>query len=241
MKPIIGLIARTSTDEDGDKLICMWEKTRLAVVKKGGVPLILTPNQAIVYEDTKPKEAPALTSEEISDIKRLVDMCDAILLPGGYKWFEFDGVVYDYALSKNMPILGICAGMQMMCRYDTDKTDVAEDTTVKNETEINHHQREVKYVHKVSIYPGSKLYKIIGSNLIDVNSKHNYHVDHVRNLLISSYSEDGLIESVEDPNKNFVIGVQWHPETMIDYDENANKIMDKFIEEAENYSRVKKM
>lgn len=240
MKPIIGIVARTAIDDDGDKLICVWEKTRRAIIKKGGFPFLILPNQDVEYESVKPSETPRLTDEEKSELKSVVDMCDALLIPGGYKWYEYDEVVYNYALEKNMPILGICAGMQMMSRIDNDKYAVAEDTTVLNNTDINHHQREAKYVHKVKINDNSKLYKIVNKDIIDVNSKHNYHVDKVTSLNISAYSEDGLIEAVEIPDKDFVIGVQWHPETMLEYDEYANRLFDEFINKAKAYHLDKK-
>ena len=161
-------------------------------------------------------------------------MCDGLLIPGGYKWYEFDEFIYNYALEKNIPILGICVGMQMMCRIDQNRNSVCEDTTIKNNTKINHNQRDKKYVHSVSIVDNTKLSKIINKNKIEVNSKHNYHVDRIVNLKISAYSFDGLIEAVEYENKKFVIGVQWHPETMLDYDDDANKIFDEFINKCKN-------
>ena len=42
----------------------------------------------------------------------------------------------NYALEKNIPILGICVGMQMMCRIDQNRNSVCEDTTIKNNTKI---------------------------------------------------------------------------------------------------------
>ena len=75
------------------------------------------------------------------------------------------------------------------------------------------------------------LSKIINQDIIDVNSQHRYHITKVNNFKVSAYSEDGLIEAIELPNKKFVMGVQWHPEKMIKYDEYANKIFEKFISE----------
>lgn len=237
MKPVIGMIGRPDSASDDDKVICIWEKTRRAIVKKAGIPFLILPNQDIEYETTRPKDVPRLTEEEKNNLKRMVDICDGLLIPGGYKWFEYDEVIYRYAFEKNIPILGICAGMQMMCCMDVNDKEVAYDTTELNETEINHHQRETKYVHKVQIQDNTKLKKIIGENEIKVNSKHNYHVKKVNKLKISAYSEDGLIEGVEYPDKEFVIGVQWHPETMLDYDEYANKLFDEFIESAKKVKR----
>lgn len=234
MKPIIGVIGRPDMASDDDKVVCIWEGTRRAIVKKQGIPFMILPNQDVEYETLRPKDTPRLTCDEKEDLKRLVDMCDGLLIPGGYKWYEFDEFIYNYALEKNISILGICAGMQMMCRIDKDKNDICEDNTVRNNTLINHHQREKQYVHYVNIIEGTLLSKIIGENKIKVNSKHNYHVENIVDLKISAYSEDGLIEAIEYENKKFVIGVQWHPETMLEYDENANKIFDEFMNKCRN-------
>ncbi len=235
MKPIIGIVARTTSDSDHDNLVGMFEKIRIGVIKKGGIPLLITPPQLLEYENVRPKEVPRLTSEEQSDLKVLIDLCDGIIFPGGYKWYEYDEFVYDHAYHKKMPILGICAGMQMIGKMDVIKDDYALDITVKNETKLNHHQRERDYVHNVHILEHTLLRKIVGSETIKVNSRHNYHINNVNDFIVSAYSDDGLIEAIEDPHVDqFVLGVQWHPETMIDYDENANKIFDYFMNETLN-------
>ena len=64
-----------------------------------------------------------------------------------------------------------------------------------------------------------------------VNSFHNYHIIENNNLKISSRSSDGIFESIEVPNKKFIIGIQWHPEISYDFDDNSRKIIDSFIEE----------
>ena len=116
-------------------------------------------------------------------------------------------------------------GMQLMANIDNK-----ENCIVANETEINHRQSNTNYVHKVKIKKNTLLNSIIKKNKINVNSCHNYHVSKVNKFIISSYSEDGIIESIELPEKKFVLGVQWHPEKMTSYDLEANKIIDSFID-----------
>jgi len=231
-KPIIGMIGRPDVASDEDRVICIWEGARRSIVKKGGIPILLLPNQDIQYEDYRPRDVERLSEEQKEELKRVVELCDGLLIPGGYKWYEYDEFIYNYALELDIPVLGICAGMQMMGRIDINKNDVALDTTVRNDTNIEHHQRGKKYVHTIDIMDGTKLKKIINKDRIKVNSKHNYHITRTNQFVVSAYSEDGIIEAIEDPNRKFVIGVQWHPETMLEYDENANKIFDEFIKTA---------
>lgn len=232
-KPIIGVIARTDVDEDGDYLLCIYEKVRRAIIKKGGIPFLIMPIQDINYDEITPGQIPRLTEEEKQDLYSQVDLCDGIFIPGGYKWYEFDAVIYRYAFNKNMPILGLCAGMQMMARVDNDITlNIIE----KNTTLLNHHKRRVKYVHSVNIDENTKLFDIVKKKTIQVNSKHNFHIIKTGKFKISAYSDDGLIEGIEHPDKDFVIGLQWHPETMLAYDDSANKIFDSFIEKCVEYN-----
>lgn len=89
------------------------------------------------------------------------------------------------------------------------------------------HNSEKDYVHDVTINKNSMLYKILGEERIKVNSRHNKCVPSTK-LDISAYSEDGIIEGIEDKTKKFFIGVQWHPETLME-DRYSNKLFDHFI------------
>ena len=133
-----------------------------------------------------------------------------------------------------MPVLGICKGMQLLASIDNGK----ECNQLIN-TSIEHRQKGKRYVHRLHIIDETLLSSIITEENILVNSKHRYHVTKTNKFKVSAYSEDGLIEAIEMPNKKFVLGVQWHPEKMYYYDENADKIFKRFVKEVNNYSKVK--
>ncbi len=238
-KPIIGIVGRVDYASDNDCVICIWEEIRNCIVLKGAIPLLILPTQIKSYKNQAPSNLPSLTTREKQDIIRIIDLCDAILFAGGYQWYSYDAFIYHYACMHDIPILGICLGMQMMATLDLNTKEVPKDDTMLNQTHLNHHQREKRYVHSVEIQEDSLLHEIVGMKKLQVNSKHRYHVEKVKGLMISAYSEDGLIEAVEDKSKRFLLGIQWHPETMISYDVCANRIIEAFIKAASAYAQEK--
>ena len=94
--------------------------------------------------------------------------------------------------------------------------------------DIKNHKKILKYAHEVKIKKESKLYNIFKTDIIKVNSRHKSIVKYT-NLDVVGISNDGYIEALESKNKKFFIGVQWHPESMIDYDEKQNNLFKYFI------------
>jgi len=227
-KPIIGIVGRYDITTEDYNVMCCYENIRRSVIKKGGIPILILPNQDIDYESISSHDIDKLTIEQKNDLIRIIDMCNGILMPGSYRLFEYDKFIYEYSLNKNIPILGICGGMQLMALVDNPLSR-SNEIIVKNNTKINHFQRGEKYVHKINITKDSLLYKILNKEEIEVNSRHNYHIEKTKDLKISAYSEDGLVEAIEYSNKKFVLGIEWHPESMLEYDENSNKIFEEFI------------
>lgn len=80
----------------------------------------------------------------------------------------------------------------------------------------------------MKIEKNSKLYKILGEEKIEVNSKHRKCIKETR-LDYVAYSEDGIIEALEDKTKKFFIGVQWHPESLLS-DKYSSRLFDAFVE-----------
>lgn len=148
-----------------------------------------------------------------------VKLCDGIILQGGTDFDDEDIKFVKYLYDNNVPTLGICLGMQMMAYMKNGQMEYTGDNT---------HLSNLVYAHNININNKSKLYEILGTDRILVNSRHIEKIVST-NLFISSYSDDNIIESIEDSNKLFFIGVQWHPESIIDKDIYSNLLIDSFL------------
>ena len=142
---------------------------------------------------------------------------------------EFELLICKKALEMNIPILGICRGIQVL-NVAAGGTIIQNISTVK-ET-IKHSQDAPKYypTHKINILKNSIINKIFDATSISVNSFHKQSVgDIAPNFVATSYSSDGLIESIEHTKNIFAIGVQWHPECMFKKHEKQLELFNMFI------------
>lgn len=139
---------------------------------------------------------------EFNKIKNIIDLCDGFILQGGSNYYDIDILITKYLYENNIPTLGICLGMQTMAM-----------TFNGTISEINNHNRKNKYVHYIKINENSKLYNIIKKDKIFVNSRHN---SYIVNTDLDVSATNNIIEAIEDKNKKFFIGVQWHPESIMD-------------------------
>ncbi len=225
IKPIIGIVGRLYSGDDN--IICV-EEIRLAVIKMGGIPLLILPLDNIDISKKSPCNEPFYSEEEIKDLENILNLCDGFVLPGGDTWYCLDEIVIDYAVKWDKPLLGICLGMQVLSKVLGKDERIAYDNTIKNNTFINHLEPNKDYAHSVIIDNDSKLYSIINEEKIWVNSRHSYHVPKLDYTLVSARSSDGLIEGVELKDKKFIIGVQWHPESNLE-DKYSKKLFRAFF------------
>lgn len=144
-----------------------------------------------------------------------------ILLPGGDDVGKLDFLLIDYALKNKIKLLGICQGMQSMALFGSSDSLIS--------IGDNRHYLKDKYCHRVELEKDSILYDLFGEESFMVNSYHYQTVLDSYNFMITGRSSDGLIEVIEGNLGIFQVGVQWHPERMLDYDENSYKLISKFI------------
>jgi putative glutamine amidotransferase len=191
-----------------------------AVERAGGLPVALPP----------------LESENVD---QLLDKLSGLLLTGGPDLdpacygaephpelgpIDHDVDVFEIELCRQadrrgLPILGICRGTQVLnvarqgslIQHLPDFTDGA----------IEHRQKEPgdQTTHEVRVAPDSGLAQTTGGGPVDVNSFHHQAIDRLGlGLRPVAWAEDGVIEAVEGEQDDgrFVLGVQWHAETLVE-------------------------
>lgn len=187
-----------------------------AVQKAGGDPLLL------------PHVDPARAASYLSILDGLViaggdfdippDYYGQVARPGLGKLLAersaFERALTEAALAQDMPVLGVCGGMQLMnvVLGGTLHQDLAERPNTGVHVQP-HDKREP--AHAVDVASGSLLARLTGASRLQVNSTHHQIVHGLgRNVVATGIAEDGVIEAIESGGHGFALGVQWHPEVL---------------------------
>ncbi|MBB4265587.1 gamma-glutamyl-gamma-aminobutyrate hydrolase family protein [Roseospira visakhapatnamensis] len=219
--PVIGI---TADAEDGGGYSALpWYALRqnyaAVVTAAGGVPLIL------------PHE-PAATDHYLG-------LIDGLMVTGGA--FDVDPVLFgaearhdsvtlktartDFelailrgALGRDMPVLGICGGQQLLAVALGGALIQHIPDAVPHALAHEQPNPRTEPGHTVTIAPDTLLARIAGAATAAVNSAHHQAVAAVpAPVIVNAWTEDdGVIEGIEDPTRRFCLGVQWHPEYAID-------------------------
>lgn len=198
-----------------------------AVLSAGGIPLILP------YAD--------------SDAPRLAGIIDGLVVSGSgghinpteygedamsglelihRNRFAFERNMILEAQKQHVPILGICGGMQML--------NVVFGGSLIQDLGDKHMQKEPssKATHKVLLENESWLSRLLRQKKIFTNTHHTQSVKNIAaGFQLNASTKDGVIEGIEsiDMNSRFILGLQWHPETL----EIEDNILPAFVKEAE--------
>lgn len=167
--------------------------------------------------------------EETLRVITEINKCSGIIIQGGPDLSQTYIDIASYCHKLNIPIFGICLGMQAMSINNFNQ--ISEDILNRED-------------HEIIINKDTMLYEIIKKDKITVNSFHLNIVENTSHkissttLLKTNYIHDKkiinyAIESIEDPTKNFYLATQWHPE----YIEEHDKIFQAFFETSKKLSK----
>jgi putative glutamine amidotransferase len=141
------------------------------------------------------------------------------------------------AYQRNIPVLGICAGMQEM-NVALGGTLTSNLKKTFNITTEHRNENREKIQHKVTIEPNTQLYHIVKNAKFGVNSNHREGLKEVSPVLnINARATDGVVEGIEAPKKQFFIGVMWHPEFQLNKEE--EKLWQAFLDAATKYQATR--
>jgi putative glutamine amidotransferase len=232
-KPVIGITGayvKHTAHMEGLYVHHDYHKT---VAATGGLPIIL------------PYINPEIAIE-------MLPLCDGIILSGGE---DVDPIFYGsephqhigptikqrdaveiaitkYAIEHRIPVLAICRGMQILnvALGGTLMQDIP--SQVKEPLQHSQLIERGQDCHWVTIEKESKLYQVLGEERVRVNSLHHQAINTVANeLKVVAKASDGIVEAVEYIGSSFVIGVQWHPESMASWDPIMKKLFLEFIQQ----------
>ena len=228
MKPIIGVLATNCEGTQSNYI--------QAIERAGGCPVVLS------------------KVKNLSTIKSIIQAIDGIVFTGGtdinpLNYEEMPHTIlesidpardnFELSLVKSIlsdtdiPVLGICRGMQIL--NIVSGGTLYQDLLSQNATEFNHSLTDVfprdELSHIVNITNPSKLYDVFQVDKIAVNSFHHQGIKTVgESFEATMISEDNIIEAIEMKGDRFVVGVQWHPELLVEKHPEYLKLFTSFLE-----------
>ncbi|MGZ8239580.1 MAG: gamma-glutamyl-gamma-aminobutyrate hydrolase family protein [Methylobacter sp.] len=202
LRPLIGV---TGPSKGGDRA---WYFTRYAIIWAGGLPLRLTPRNFHLHEGLDgivigggDDVYPALYESEVLPKTRYDKERDM-----------FELLYIEKALKKDIPILAICRGEQLLNTY-------LGGTLHQNLRKLRRYTRNrwtVLPVKTLLVESDSRLEELLGTSRCKINSLHSQAIDQLgEGLRVVGRDLDNIVQAVEDPSRLFLMGVQWHPEYLL--------------------------
>ena len=212
-RPIIGITGNYDTGK-----CTLLEGYYRSVLEVGGTPLIIPPCDDTDMMVSLLDRVDALILSGGGDINPLYLSEEPLRELGGINpardWHEL--MLVRLAANRQIPILGICRGIQVMTAALGGK--LYQDIYREASATLKHSQDTERHVcsHTVRIASGSLLHRILGTEMLPVNSFHHQAVKEAApGFAATAYSADGIIEAMESTQHKSILGVQWHPECMI--------------------------
>jgi putative glutamine amidotransferase len=243
-RPIIGIPMQTLEPIPGETPLCwiMGQRYVRILTEAGAVPWLIPP-----------------LADDLATLRAVYEKLDGLFLTGGV---DMDPAHYDepkengcgktdrardgaeiqlvhWAVADEKPVLGVCRGVQVL--------NVACGGTLYQDVGT-HYRQAIKHdyfpvlqqytrdmlAHEVRVAPESRLGAILQMPAVQVNSMHHQGIKRLADKLVANaWAPDGLIEGVESKEQPFLIGVQWHPEELVERDRAMQQLFHAFLEAAD--------
>lgn len=221
---------------------------------------IATDKRSIAYIESikrangEPIYLPLINSEEQAN--ELLKDLDGLLMTGGddvdptlyyennlhceaidEKRDKSDCLLLKCAIKKNIPVLCICRGMQIL--NVVCGGSLYQDLNIQNKSDVIHRDSkgEVYVSHPIKVIEDSHLYRAINVKECYFNGWHHQAIKKLgKGLKVCAIAEDGVIEAVELETAKYIYGVQFHPERYtVEKAEDASKLFKAFVYKCESY------
>lgn len=149
---------------------------------------------------------------------------------------RFERKLIEGALARDLPLVGICGGMQLLAVLKGAK--LIQDIPSEVKDSLSHMQPQPHHQagHRVHLTPGTRLFQLFRQESLEVNSVHHQAVrDLPPEIIVSAVADDGIVEAIEIPGQHFCLGFQWHPEYLINQGE--RRLFEALVAAATQYRR----
>ena len=233
-KPVIGITSDFNPRDREEPTYFLRARYVSAIEELGGIPLILPITQEPKVLQTLLKRidgllitgsGPDLDPKLYGETKRFKFK---LMSP---QRAAFELKIARMAVEQDLPVLGVCGGMQVLnvAFGGTLIQDIASE--IKGALVHQQKATAVKPSHEVRVTDGTQLSKIIQKPVIHVNSSHHQAIKSLGlGLVVNAIAPDGVIEGLEHPQRDFALGVQWHPEFLYRQDEHHHRIFEAFLQ-----------
>lgn len=217
MKPIIGITTflESKAKESYESVNYNYIKS---VYLAGGIPVLIpiVEDEEIVNNYLKSIDGLILSGgEDVSPLMYGENPMEKVQLICAQR-DKFEKELFLEALKSNIPVLGICRGLQVM-NVALGGT-LYQDINTQIENSLGHYQKDTpanNLYHQIKIDDESILFDIFDEKKISINSFHHQSIKKIGNGLEEiAWSVDGVVEGIEHISKDFALGVQWHPEDL---------------------------